>query len=119
MAAHVGGEVGTAGVKWIPSMPENPQKRGLPRACAIIILSDPHTGLPLAVMDCTVISAMRTGAAMGVAAKYLARKHSAVLGLVGAGVQNRTQLLAMSRVLPQLTEVRVFDLRPERAHLLR
>jgi ornithine cyclodeaminase len=115
MAAHVGGGVDTAGVKWIPSMPGNPREHGLPRACALIILSDPHTGLPLAVMDGTVISAMRTGAATGVAAKYLARKESAILGLVGAGVQNRTQLMALSRVLPGLSDVRVFDLRPERA----
>jgi 2,3-diaminopropionate biosynthesis protein SbnB len=115
MAAYVGGGVDTAGVKWIPSMPGNPREHGLPRACALIILSDPHTGLPLAVMDGTVISAMRTGAATGVAAKYLARKHSAVLGLVGAGVQNRTQLLALCRALPRLTEVRIFDLNPERA----
>jgi ornithine cyclodeaminase len=115
MAAHVGGGVDTAGVKWIPSMPGNPQEHGLPRACALIILSDPHTGLPLVVMDGTVVSAMRTGAATGVAAKHLARQDASVLGLVGAGVQNRTQLLALCRVLPHLTEVRVFDLRPERA----
>jgi ornithine cyclodeaminase len=115
MAAHVGGGVDTAGVKWIPSMPGNPRVHGLPRACALIILSDPHTGLPLAVMDGTVISAMRTGAATGVAAKYLARKESAILGLVGAGVQNRTQLLALCRILPRLVDVRVFDLNPERA----
>ena len=115
MAAYVGGGVDTAGVKWIPSMPGNPREHGLPRACALIILSDPHTGLPLAVMDGTVISAMRTGAATGVAAKYLARKDSAILGLVGAGVQNRTQLLALCQALPRLTEVRIFDLNPERA----
>lgn len=114
MAAHVGGDVDIAGMKWIPSMPENPVRHGLPRACALIILSDPHTGLPLAVMDGTVISAMRTGAATGVAAKYLARKESAILGLVGAGVQNRTQLMALSRVLPGLSDVRVFDVRSDR-----
>lgn len=117
MAAYVGGDVDTAGMKWIPSMPENPGKHGLPRACALIILSDPHTGLPLAVMDGTVISAMRTGAATGVAAKYLARQNSSVLALVGAGVQNRTQLLALCRTLPRLTEVRVFDLQRERARV--
>jgi len=119
MAAHVGGAVDMAGVKWIPSMPMNPGQRGLPRACALIILSDPHTGLPLAVMDGTVISAMRTGAATGVAAKYLARQNTSILGLVGAGVQNRTQLLALCRVLPRLAEVRLFDVRPERAGAFR
>lgn len=115
MAAHVGGGVDMAGMKWIPSMPGNPREHGLPRACALIILSDPHTGLPLAVMDGTVISAMRTGAATGVAAKYLARRASTILGLVGAGVQNRTQLLALCRALPRLAEVRIYDLDPERS----
>lgn len=115
MPAYVGGDVGMAGIKWIPSMPMNPERYGLPRACALIILNDPHTGLPLAVMDGTLISAMRTGAATGVAAKYLARREAVVLGLVGAGVQNRTQLLALSRVLPGLAEVRIFDVRPDKA----
>lgn len=115
MPAYVGGNVDTVGIKWIPSMPENPRKHGLPRAIAVIVINDPYTGVPLAIMDGTVISAMRTGAASGVAAKYLARSDAEVLGLVGAGVQNRTQLLAISRTLPQLKEARVFDIVPEKA----
>jgi ornithine cyclodeaminase len=114
MPAYVGGDVDMAGIKWIPSMPMNPERHGLPRASALIIINDPYTGLPLAVMDGTVISAMRTGAATGIAAKYLARPDSAVLGLVGAGVQNRTQLMALTRTLPRLAEVRVFDVKPEK-----
>ena len=104
-----------AGIKWIPSMPMNPEKYGLPRACALIILNDPYTGVPVAVMDGTVISAMRTGAASGVAAKYLARQGSRILGLIGAGVQNRTQLMAIYRTVPGLEEVRVFDIKPDKA----
>jgi ornithine cyclodeaminase len=68
-------------------------------------------------MDGTVISAMRTGAATGVAAKYLARRDATVLALIGAGVQNRTQLMALNRVLPNLAEVRVFDIKSEKAQL--
>jgi len=60
--AWVGGEVSMAGIKWIPSNPENPRKRGMPRASAIIILNDDDTGYPLAVMDGTIVSAARTGA---------------------------------------------------------
>ena len=116
MPAYVGGEVDMVGVKWIPSMPMNPVKYGLPRACALIILNDPYTGVPVAVMDGTIISAMRTGAASGVAAKYLANRDATVLGLVGAGVQNRTQLMAISRTLPALAEVWVFDVKQEKAH---
>ncbi len=115
MPAYIGGGVDMVGIKWIPSMPMNPVKHGLPRACAMIIINDPHTGVPLAVMDGTVISAMRTGAASGVAAKHLVRKNASILGLVGAGVQNRTQLMAISRTVPRLEEVRVFDVRPDKA----
>ena len=113
--AFIGGDVNVAGIKWIPSSPENPFKRGLPRASAIIILNDPETGFPLAVMDGTVVSAMRTAAATGVGAKYLARKDSKVVGLVGAGVINRSQIRAVHEVLPELQEVKIFDLRSDRA----
>jgi len=113
--AFVGGDVNVAGLKWIPSSPENPFKRGLPRASAIIILNDPETGFPLAVMDGTIVSAMRTAAVTGVGAKYLARKDSKVVGLVGAGPINRSQIRAVREVLPELQEVKIFDLRADRA----
>jgi len=113
--AFVGGDVNVAGLKWIPSSPENPFKRGLPRASAIIILNDPETGFPLAVMDGTIVSAMRTAAVTGVGAKYLARKDSKIVGLVGAGPINRSQIRAVREVLPELQEVKIFDLRADRA----
>ena len=72
MPAWVGGEWDVAGLKWIPSVPAN-LGRGLPRANAIVLLSDRETGLPVAVLDGTVISAMRTGAVTGVAIRHLAR----------------------------------------------
>lgn len=110
MPAYLGGDLRIAGIKWIPSRPSNPAKHGLPRANALIILNDPETLLPLAVMDGTIVSAMRTGAASGVAAKYLALPGSEILGMVGAGVQMHTQAMAMRAVLPNLKEGRVFDL---------
>lgn len=115
MPAYLGGDLRIAGIKWIPSRPSNPARHGLPRANALIILNDPDTLLPLAVMDGTIVSAMRTGAASGVAAKYLALPGSTVLGMVGAGVQMHTQAMAMRAVLPNLTEGRVFDLDPAKA----
>jgi len=87
----------------------------LPRASGVIILNDPQTLIPIAIMDGTVISACRTGANTGVGAKYLAKKDSRILGLIGAGVQNRTVLLALVFVLPALEEIRVYDLSFERA----
>jgi ornithine cyclodeaminase len=110
MPAYLGADLKIAGIKWIPSKPSNPEKYGMPRANALIILNDPETLFPLAVMDGTIVSAMRTGAASGVAAKYLANPGSKTLGMVGAGVQMRTQAMAMQAVLPELNEGRVFDI---------
>jgi ornithine cyclodeaminase len=116
MPSYVGGDLDVAGMKWIPSMPQNPKKYGQPRASAIIILSDPHNGFPLAVMDGTIVSAMRTGAATGVAAKYLARPDSETVGIIGAGVQSRTQIMAIHGIFKnRLTKVKVFDLDQEKA----
>jgi len=115
--AYIGGDVQVAGIKWIPSNPENPIKRNMPRANALTILNDPETGFPLAVMDGTVISAMRTGAVVGLGAKYLARPDASVVGLIGAGVINRTQLMALHATLKKIRLVKLFDLVAEKARL--
>ena len=119
MPAYVGGDIDKAGLKWIAGMPHNPRRHGLPRAIALLLLTEPRTGVPLAVMDGTLISAMRTGAASGVAARYLARRSSQVVGIIGAGVQARTQLRALKIALPALTRVQIFDIQRERAQALR
>ncbi len=101
---------GTAGIKWVSVYPNN-RGHNSPTVMATIILCDPNTGCPLAVMDGTHITNMRTGAAGGVAVKYLARKDSGVIGMIGGGMQARTQLLAISEVLQRIQEVKVFDQR--------
>ncbi|NOY44266.1 MAG: ornithine cyclodeaminase [Deltaproteobacteria bacterium] len=115
MPAYLGGDINVAGIKWIPSKPANPAKYGMPRASAVIVLNDTETGYPIAIMDGTVVSAMRTGAATGVGAKYLARPDSEVIGLIGAGVQSRTQLMALHAVLPNVKEARVYDINRAKA----
>jgi ornithine cyclodeaminase len=115
MSAYVGGRFDVVGAKWISSRPANPREHGLPRAIALMLLNDPASGLPRAVMEGAVISAMRTGASTAVAARHLARPDSRVLGLVGAGPQARTQLLGLHAVMPQLRQVKLFDLNRERA----
>jgi alanine dehydrogenase len=80
----------------------------LPTVMAIIILIDPKTGSPQAIMDGTDITSARTGAAAGVATKYLANEGAIKLGIVGAGVQAKMQLAFISQVR-ELLEVRVFD----------
>ncbi|MED4074212.1 ornithine cyclodeaminase family protein [Priestia endophytica] len=115
MPSYLGGDLDVAGMKWIPSMPENPRRIGQPRASAIIILTDPHNGFPLAIMDGTIVSAMRTGAATGVAAKYLANPDSHTVGIIGAGVQSRTQLMAITSVFEnQIEQIKVYDLNEEK-----
>jgi alanine dehydrogenase len=99
---------GAAGMKWVNVHPGN-RALNLPTVMAVIIYSDPDTGYPLAVMDATDITAFRTGAAAAVASKYLARKNSKTLGLVGAGRQAYTQLMAHAAVF-DLSLVRVYDL---------
>lgn len=85
------------GLKWVNVHPQNKQRR-LPTVMGIIILNDVGTGFPLAILDGTFITKMRTGAGGAVAAKYLARKDSNVLGLVGCGVQAQSQLLFLSKI---------------------
>jgi ornithine cyclodeaminase/alanine dehydrogenase-like protein (mu-crystallin family) len=101
----------SAGVKWVSGYPGN-QQRGLPYINGLLILNDPETGLPLAVMDCTWITAMRTGAATAVAARYLARPDSAVVGVLGCGVQGRANVEALNAVFP-LRRVMAYDMVPD------
>jgi ornithine cyclodeaminase/alanine dehydrogenase-like protein (mu-crystallin family) len=91
--------LGAAGVKWISGYPDN-RERGLPYISGLLILNDPDTGLPTAVMDATWITAVRTGAATAVAAHYLARADSRSAAILACGVQGRTNLEALRCVLP-------------------
>jgi ornithine cyclodeaminase/alanine dehydrogenase len=101
------------GLKWVSGYPENP-KQGLPYISGLVILNDDDTGLPLAVMDCTWITGMRTGAATALAAKHLARAESETVGILGCGVQGRTNLEALSTLFP-VKRVVAYDKRPESA----
>jgi alanine dehydrogenase len=100
-----------AGTKIVNVHPKNP-KRGLLSVMAVIVLNDPKTGIPLALMDGTWITALRTGAASGVATKYLAKKDAKTLGVVGAGFQAITQIVAISKV-KKLKEILVYDIKEE------
>jgi ornithine cyclodeaminase/alanine dehydrogenase len=102
-----------AGIKWVSGYPANPG-RGLPYISGLLTLNDPETGIPIAVMDATWITAMRTGAATAVAAKYLARIDSESVGIIACGVQGRTNLEALSCVF-DLKRVKAYDLDVEAA----
>ena len=88
-----------AGVKCVNVHPNNPLEHDLPTVMGVIELFDPETGFPISVMDGTWITNMRTGAAAGVGTKYLARKDSTKLGIIGAGKQAFTQLMALKEVM--------------------
>jgi ornithine cyclodeaminase/alanine dehydrogenase len=102
-----------AGLKWVSGFPQN-LERGLPYISGLFVLNDVETGFPLAVMDCTWITGMRTGAASAVAARYLARAEASTVGIVACGLQGRTNLEALSCLFP-LQRVHAFDIRPEAA----
>ncbi len=112
MPAYIGG-VEALGVKWVGGYLGNPAL-GLPVVQAIIILNDGTNMSPLAVMNGTYITAVRTGAAAGVATRYLVRADAATAGIIGAGVQAKTQLEAVCAVRP-ITSARVYDVFPEAA----
>ncbi len=103
----------SAGIKWVSGFPEN-YKRNLPYITGLLILNDHKTGLPLAVMDCVWITAMRTAAATAVAARRLARPESSVLGVLGCGVQGRTNTEALNVLFP-LERVMAYDVDPKAA----
>ena len=113
MPAYLPG-MSAAGIKWVSGYPEN-FRQGLPYISGLIILNDPKTGLPISVMDATWITAKRTGAATALAAKYLARPDSKILGVIGCGVQGRSNLEALDAVM-KLEEVRAYDISTSNLH---
>lgn len=101
-------DLGIGGVKWVAGYPDN-RAVGLPQIMGTLILNDMQTGVPLCLMDATWITAVRTAATSAVTAKYCARKDARVLGVVGAGVQGRYNLIALKEVLPSLSRAKVTD----------
>jgi len=106
MPAYLGGSFQMAGMKWYGSNIEN-KKKGLPRSILMMMLNDKDTGAPLALMSANVLSAYRTGAIPGVGAKYLARKDSEVVTIIGPGVMGKTSLSAFVSVCPNLKTVKI------------
>lgn len=101
-------EMGALSIKTVTVFKDN-VKKGLPTILATVTLLHPETGAPLSVMEAGYLTAVRTGAASGVASKYLARDDAHTAGVIGAGVQARTQLEALC-IVRDIDEVRVFDI---------
>lgn len=104
--------LGAAAVKWVSGYPRN-TSQGLPYITGLLILNDPETGLPLAVMDAAWITAMRTAAASAVAAKYLAKPEPHALAIIGCGVQGRSHVAAMTDIFDSIERVTAYDISAE------
>jgi ornithine cyclodeaminase/alanine dehydrogenase len=104
------------GVKVVSTYPDNPSKYHLPTILGVVLLSDPKTGDLLAIMDGAFLTAMRTGAASGVATRYLARKNAREVGIIGTGVQGKTQIAGVCQVRA-IDKVKAYDLVPDRCKL--
>ena len=114
-AAWLGGDFNQAGLKWIASFPAN-ITRNIERASATLILNSTETGHPTAVMESSVISAARTAASAALAAQQMyQRPESPVVGMIGCGLINFETLRYLAAVFPQLEQINLFDLNPQRA----
>jgi len=115
MPVYVGGDVDAIGHKWAAESLGNAERGDMPMGIDVILLHDLEHAIPYSIMEGSLITAMRTSAVAGVGAKYLARPESKIAGLVGAGVIGRTMIMALTTAMHDLKEIRLFDLRRERA----
>lgn len=104
---------GVCGMKWVAVFPPNPLRYGVPNLNASILLSEITTGYPIAFMDGTLCSDLRTAAISAVAAKYLAKQNSETIGFIGSGEQAKMHLIALARVLPNLKVCKVSSRNPQ------
>ena len=109
MPAYVGGRFNVSGVKWYGSNIINPS-RGLPRSILMMMLNDPDTCEPIALMSGNLVSSVRTGCVPGVATRYLARKGAEVCACVGAGPVSKSCFEAIRLEAKELKEIVVCDL---------
>lgn len=109
---------GVCGIKWIGSKHDNPDRVGLARASGVIVLNDPRTNYPIAILEGGLISAWRTAAVTCLAAAQLARRGFTDVALVGCGVIGRTQLRALLQQFDHIGTVHLCDLNRAAAHSL-
>jgi 2,3-diaminopropionate biosynthesis protein SbnB len=118
MPGYLAEPLHVAGIKWISGFPSNVD-RGLARASGILVLNSVETGIPLAVMDCTAVSAWRTAAVAAIAFDLLAPQVPRKVGILGSGPIARAILEALvSRHERNIARLHLFDLRSDRAREL-
>lgn len=109
MPAYLGGRFDICGNKWYGSNAANP-KNGLPRSVLTVTLNDKETGEPLSFMSANLLSAARTGAVPGVAARHLARKDSKTVAVLGCGQINKSCLRSILTQLPNVAKIICYDI---------
>jgi ornithine cyclodeaminase/alanine dehydrogenase len=113
MPAHIE-SMGAIGIKVVSIYPDNPTKYQLPTIQGVVLLTDANNGGVIAIMDGAFLTAIRTGAVSGVATKYLARSDSEEVGIIGTGVQGKTQLIAVTKTRA-IKRVKAFDIARDRS----
>ena len=114
MPGIIGGEMNALATKIVSVYKQNPEKYNMPTVLAKVMVQDINTGDIVGIMDGSLITAMRTGAATGVSVKYLARKNSTTLGIYSAGVQARKQASGVYWGLKEkLEKCKVYDLKKD------
>jgi ornithine cyclodeaminase/alanine dehydrogenase len=116
MPAYLG-DMDAVGIKWVAGYPDNPQL-GLPYIHGLFVLSEASTGRPLAVMDATWITEVRTAAASMLGVRALAARPVETIGILGCGRQGQAHLELATDVFPTLRRALLFDRNPERAEAM-
>lgn len=109
MPGYVNGEREICGMKWVSGYPEN-RAKGLPVTAGMMILNDASTGLPLAVMDCRWITAIRTAAVAAVTAQYCKVENTHTMTIIGAGEQGKWNGRLMPIAVPTIKKIYISDL---------
>ncbi|MFA2567614.1 2,3-diaminopropionate biosynthesis protein SbnB [Bacillus wiedmannii] len=117
MPAHLG-EPSISGIKWIGSKHDNPSLRNMERASALIVLNDPQTNFPIAILEGSSISAMRTAAVSVVATRHLANKDFRNLSIVGCGLIAKMHVMSMLENFKGIKNVVLYDVESYKAQEL-
>jgi N-[(2S)-2-amino-2-carboxyethyl]-L-glutamate dehydrogenase len=115
LPSYLGGEMKSAGVKWIASFPAN-LKEGTDRASAVLILNSPENGRPKAILESSIISARRTAASAALASQTLGGGNARVVGLMGCGLINFEIVRFLVALCPGIRQLMLFDLDPTSAN---
>lgn len=118
MPAHLD-EMNISGIKWVGSKNDNPSKRKISRASAVVVLNDPETNYPVSIMEGSLISGMRTAAVSVLGAKHLAKKNFAEMSCLGCGQIAQFHVESFIDHFKNLKKINLFDINQDSAHLLK